>query len=448
MRHKKSYSNVYLILQNKKHNCNLFYQIALNKTFLVNLKEKSLSSALEVAKSTTRPKSNLNIQPQSKSKLQEVNSRVDEVESKIINFVNFIKKDFVEKEKQQNLLDNYKAILNNFKDENKEESNIKKKTFEDKFSEISQITTKLKAEFDFKENFNQDNNLNLLVKSAKDDLRSAYNNKSEKAEAQEKCKFAVENLKKLEAKTRSFKEILEKTIGILEVDKKTLLEEELNILISKIEEEIPILELKYLKSLGEEVKILCETRSRAQKANGNPFVCSLRKLLQQTVLFVDEIKKKVFDLKNSQMHSSLKYALEKLNDEISETNSKLKLENISFLNFKKSDDVINAFNLFILTLKQNAILLTKILNLSELFYSKTLGIVFDRKLAKVANRSKSSNADYNEKFKDEKRKNFMRNLSLRIKEKNEISKDYETPGVESELKSKGASGIIKSSKNQ
>jgi len=360
---------------------------------------------LEVAKKTNRPKNKLNIQPGNQTKIEEVNTRVEELESKIVNFINFIKKHAIEKENQQNLLKNYQAKFKDSNNENKEETNKNKKTFEEKFAEISQIPNKLTVEFDLE--IPNNDSLYHLVKNAKDDLRTAYNNKFEKAEAQEKYKIAGENFKRLEGKIRSFVEILKKTIGFLEVDKKTLLEEELKIIIAKIDEEIPVLELKYLNNLGNQAKILFETTSRLQKNNGNTVACSLKNILEHAVLFVDEVKKKVFGVKNSQMQSSLKYALEKLNAETSE--NICKLEEINFINFQKSDEIVSAFNLFVLTLKQNAILLTKILNLSEVFYSKTLAKVFEKKLYKITNRSKSSNV-YREKYNKEDRNKSAKNF--------------------------------------
>ncbi len=376
--------------------------------------KKSLTSALEIAKTNIKTKINIDIQLQSKTSIQEVNSRVDALESKIINFIKFIKKDLREKENHQNLLNNYKAKHEGFNDQNMKETNINKKTFEEKFAEISQIPNKLKAEFDL-EIPNHDN-LYMLVKSAKDDLLSSYKNKNEKSEVQLKLNSANLKHKNFEAKIRSYIEILRITIQILEVDKKTLLEEELTIITRKIEEEIPNLEMKYLNSIGTQVKILCETRSRAERSNGKPFICSLKTLLEQTIIFVDEVKKKFCDLKSSNINGSLKYALEKLNEEDSETICKL--EDIKFINFNKSDDVINAFHMFILNLKQNAILLTKILSLSEFFYSKTLSNVFQNKLAKIGNRSRSSIDNYREKYK---RENMNRSTEKKKDKK-------ETPG--------------------
>lgn len=381
---------------------------------------------MEASKTGSRQKTPFKLQPQKKSKIQEANIRVEELESKIINFINLIKKDAIEKENQQNLQKHYQTKDKDLDNESKEESYLTKKNFEEKFAEISKMPNKLEAEFNV-EIPNHDY-LDLLVKSAKDDLRSAYN-KLEKSEAQEKHKIANENVKRLEGKIKSFVEILEKTINILEMDKKMLLEEELKIIIAKIDEEIPILELKYLKSISTQAKIMEETFVRlGKKANstnkqiGCLAACSLKSLLEDVVLFLDEVKKKVFDLKNSQISSNLKFALEKLNSETSE--NIYKLEKISFFNYQKADEIVDAFNSFVLTLKQNAILLDKILNFSQFFYNEMLEKVFDKKLEKIKNRRKCSDIYINvyaKVIKNKSHENCTDNISKKYNETDDIN---------------------------
>jgi len=232
---------------------------------------------------------------------------------------------------------------------------------------------------EFNREFPSDDQLNKLVKGAKDEFKTAYNNKNEKIEAQDKYKSLGVKFKKIEAKIRIYVDLLKKAISFLAIDKKFLFEDEFNIIIRKIDEEIPILNNKCLKNMDTQAKIFSETGKKIMNLDSNGiFPCSLKSLLDQTILFLEEVKKKILDLEGSSINNNLKFKIEKLNLETNE--NIMKLEELGFFNTQKSEEIINAFNLFILTLKQNSILLTKILNMSEVFYTRKLEKVFDKKL--------------------------------------------------------------------
>lgn len=345
-------------------------------------------------------------QSQDENDYLSVKSRIQVYEPKIIKFIEFLKKDFIEKEKQANLTKFYESKLREFGDDVKAEIHQNKKIFEEKFNEINNMQNALKVEFHL-ETQNNDY-LNNLIKDAKNDIRLANFNKNEKSEIQEKLHLAKDQYKKLEEKLKNFIEILKRAINFLGIDKKKILEKDLSINTAKLEAGIPTLVIKYLKNIQLQAKIYRETAD-ILISKGNPqFDIGLKHILNKIITFIDDIKKKTFELKGNKLNSELIFALNGLNTDTNE--SILKLEDFDFLHFQKSNDMLRASEMFISTLKQNTFLMTKILNLSELLYAQKLDKVFQTKLKKYD--SLDDHSLYKSKFENIQRSDSSDKLNI------------------------------------
>jgi len=365
-----------------------------------------LSSEIQQKNLIENEKNNIYFEPIISTRINDAAERIEKYEPYIINFIDFLKKDLLEKEKQQNLFNYYESKTKDFKDDDKKEINIKKKNFDAKFSEISSIKEKIKEELNI--DLLEQENYHQLIKNAKDDLRCTNLNKNEKAGISLNLKSAIAKFKKLEIKINTYTEVLKRALTVIGNDKIVLLEEELKVLVSKISEEFPILESMYLKNIQTQVKIFSETSRKILNNEPNKHVpCPLKDIFQNMILFLNEMKKKIIKIKGSKFHNVIKDKIERLN---SKTNNViLKIDEIKFLNFTKSDELKNFFNLFNLTMQQNTILLLKILNIAEFFYSRKLTSVFENKLKNIKKSNYKENLYYRKYGEKRNRKKYQSN---------------------------------------
>ncbi len=365
-----------------------------------------MSSEIQQKNLIENEKNNIYFEPIISTRINDAAERIEKYEPYIINFIDFLKKDLLEKEKQQNLFNYYESKTKDFKDDDKKEINIKKKNFDAKFSEISSIKEKIKEELNI--DLLEQENYHQLIKNAKDDLRCTNLNKNEKAGISLNLKSAIAKFKKLEIKINTYTEVLKRALTVIGNDKIVLLEEELKVLVSKISEEFPILESMYLKNIQTQVKIFSETSRKILNNEPNKHVpCPLKDIFQNMILFLNEMKKKIIKIKGSKFHNVIKDKIERLN---SKTNNViLKIDEIKFLNFTKSDELKNFFNLFNLTMQQNTILLLKILNIAEFFYSRKLTSVFENKLKNIKKSNYKENLYYRKYGEKRNRKKYQSN---------------------------------------
>ncbi len=164
----------------------------------------------------------------------------------------------------------------------------------------------------------------------------------------------------------------------------------------------------YLKNIQTQVKIFSETSRKILNNEPNKHVpCPLKDIFQNMILFLNEMKKKIIKIKGSKFHNVIKDKIERLN---SKTNNViLKIDEIKFLNFTKSDELKNFFNLFNLTMQQNTILLLKILNIAEFFYSRKLTSVFENKLKNIKKSNYKENLYYRKYGEKRNRKKYQSN---------------------------------------
>ena len=142
-----------------------------------------------------------------------------------------------------------------------------------------------------------------------------------------------------------------------------------------------IMKMRFL----ENIHIQSNFEKEKDKRNKN-YQSSLQGLLNNSIMFLEDIGKKILDLKGN-TNNNLKFRLEKLNSETQEY--KIKLEEFDFFNYQKSDELLNSFNSTISICKQNNYLMGKILSLSESLYVNKLDQVFNSKINNKPKRNKN-----------------------------------------------------------
>ena len=338
--------------------------------------------------------------------IKDLNNTIQGYEDKILNFVNFIKKTLMEKEKATNLS---KACLNKLNEHNedpKEEKNENKSFFEKKFDEIKQLPQLLNDE-NFLNNYdensknkdtpgaslkqgethdnakmkNYSDHLNELLKGAKTEMSKLGSNKNIRSSLLDEMKKANEQIKSIEIKIKAYYDVLKISISSLGIDKNKLLLIEVDTTKKKIVEEMNIMKMRFL----ENIHIQSNFEKEKDKRNKN-YQSSLQGLLNNSIMFLEDIGKKILDLKGN-TNNNLKFRLEKLNSETQEY--KIKLEEFDFFNYQKSDELLNSFNSTISICKQNNYLMGKILSLSESLYVNKLDQVFNSKINNKPKRNKN-----------------------------------------------------------
>ena len=223
---------------------------------IVSYTNTTLSDQIKISRNINESKKLVTSDIKINKKFKKSTDRYNKNENIIINFIDFIRKDLLEKDKQRNLFNYWLNKFNEISEENKEEQNENKKNFEKTFGDIANIPKELYQELNIDENTPKpdEDHLYDFIKSAKYEIKSVSNKKNEKSEALEKKKNAGENLKNLDKKLKNFLEVLREIIYFVGCDKKIIIEENIDNLCLKIWEDVSLIELKFSDDKGNQKK--------------------------------------------------------------------------------------------------------------------------------------------------------------------------------------------------
>ncbi len=382
-------------------------------------------------------------------KLKKTIDRYNKNETVIINYIDFLRKYLLEKDKQRNFFNYWKNKFDEFSGGENDHHSEKKNIFEKTYEEIANIQKDFQKEFHIKENKTLDENktpgqeedttyLHEFIKSAKYEIISVSNKKNEKSEALEKKKIAGEIIKNLDKKIKNFIEVLRQSIFFILIDKKIVIDENITQLCLKLKQDLSLIELKISGFEGEKLNIENYVNNSLNNNNNNKNDLeinnninnnfnidrnkkknfSLKKIVKRKSNFFNEIINKFNNLKTLNNHDNkIKFSLDKMSHE-----TQCRDINSNEFNFFISDadtQIINSFIIFLNLFNDNNYLMDVILNVSDIFYERKLLKVSKNKLKKFDDFDlKNLNDKYNFNNKLEK---YIRNYR-----KDKFGNDFNT----------------------